>query len=67
MDHSKKPADLSGHYTQRYELALSYATHDAAAERANLIQDLEPDITVMSVELICDASTYPFGWRGADD
>jgi len=67
LDHSKKPADLHGFYTHRFELALSYSSLDAAAERATSIQDLEPDITVMPVELICDASTYPFGWRGADD
>jgi len=66
-DHSKKPPELTSHYTQDHALALSYATVRAAMERATAIKDLEPDIQIMSLELTCDPATYPFGWEVAND
>jgi len=66
-DHSKKPPELVSYYTQDHALALSYATVQAAMERATAIKDLEPDVQIMTLELTCDSSTYPFGWEVAND
>jgi hypothetical protein len=66
-DHSKKPPELTSHYTKDHALALSYATVQAAMERALAIKDLEPDIEIMTLELTCDPATYPFGWEVAND
>jgi hypothetical protein len=66
-DHSKKPPELTSYYTQDHSLALSYATVRAAMERATAIKDLEPDVQIMTLELTCDPTTYPFGWEVAND
>ena len=66
-DHSKKPPELISYYTQDHALALSYATVQAAMDRALAIKDLEPDIQIMTLELACDPTTYPFGWEVAND
>jgi hypothetical protein len=66
-DHSKKPPEQVSHYTQDHALALSYATVQAAMQRAEAINDLEPDIQIMTLELTCDPATYPFGWEVAND
>ena len=66
-DHSKKPPELISYYTQDHALALSYATVQAAMDRALAIKDLEPDIQIMTLELTCDPTTYPFGWEVAND
>jgi len=66
-DHSKKPPEITSYYTQDYALALSYTTVQAAMERAKAITDIEPDIQVMTLEMTCDPSTYPFGWEVAND
>ena len=66
-DHTKKPPELTSYYTQDHALALSYATVKAAMERAEALKDLEPDIQIMTLELTCDPTTYPFGWEVAND
>lgn len=66
-DHSKKPRELISYYTKDHALALSYATVQAAMDRALAIKDLEPDIQIMTLELTCDPTTYPFGWEVAND
>ena len=66
-DHTKKPPELTSCYTQDHALALSYATVKAAMERAQALKDLEPDIQIMTLELTCDPTTYPFGWEVAND
>jgi hypothetical protein len=66
-DHSKKPPELISYYTRDYALALSYTTIQAAMSRAQSIKDIEPDIQIMTLELSCDPSTYPFGWEVAND
>ena len=66
-DHSKKPPELTSLYTENHAFALSYATVQAAMDRALAIKDLEPDIQIMTLELTCDPTTYPFGWEVAND
>ena len=66
-DHSKKPPELTSFYTENHAFALSYATVQAAMDRALAIKDLEPDIQIMTLELTCDPTTYPFGWEVAND
>lgn len=66
-DHTKKPPETTSHYTNDYQLALSYTTVRAAMERAKAIKDLEPDIQIMTLELTCDPASYPFGWEVAND
>jgi hypothetical protein len=66
-DHSKKPPEMTSFYTQDHAIALSYTTVQAAMSRAEAIKDLEPDIQIMTLELSCDPSNYPFGWELAHD
>jgi hypothetical protein len=66
-DHRKKSPEDPDPYTKRYEEAVSYSTVQVAMERAQTIKELEPDVTIMTLELSCDPSTYPFGWEVASD
>jgi hypothetical protein len=66
-DHSKRPPELTSLYTENHALALSYATVQAAMQRAQAITDIEPDVQIMTLELTCDPTTYPFGWEVAND
>lgn len=67
MDQSKRPLKSNACYTQRFELALSYVSHEAAVQRAKALRDVEPGITVMPLQLICQVSNYPFGWQAEHD
>ena len=58
---------MTSFYTQDHAIALSYTTVQAAMSRAEAIKDLEPDIQIMTLELSCDPSNYPFGWELAHD
>jgi hypothetical protein len=66
-DHSKKPPEQISFYTKSHDMALSYTTVQAAMARAQAIQDIEPDIQIMTLELTCDPGEYPFGWHVAHD
>lgn len=62
-DQSKTLPKHASPYTLRHEQALSYATHEAATRRAKALQELEPEIEVMPIELFCNPALYPFGWQ----
>jgi hypothetical protein len=66
-DYSKKPPEDDSAFTTKYQHALSYTTVQAAMERARAISGIQPDVQVMTLELTCDPSTYPFGWEVASD
>lgn len=51
----------------RCELALTYASLEAAALRAKEILHLEPDVKVLPIQMLCPVSEYPFSWRAAND
>lgn len=66
-DQSKTLPKQASRYTVRHEQALSFATHEAATQRAKALKELEPEIMVMPIELHCDPAFYPLRWQKADD
>lgn len=54
--------DDSSIYTHEREKALTFIDHDSAAIRAIDIQDIEPTVDVVAIDLVCPKSQYPYLW-----
>ena len=55
-------SDDSSIYTHDREKALAFIDQDSAAVRALDIQDIEPTVDVVAVDLVCPKSQYPYLW-----